>query len=127
MQTKLIALLFVTTVLASSFAASVLPVANALTARTDFTNRHLSASWGNSPICGDHKCGPGEKTAYANKMAELQRMSTGKVGNATNYQQALQHIKLVTTPTSGHKVMESEHLGMNANATKFENSTKGTK
>jgi hypothetical protein len=127
MQTKLLALLFVTTVLSASVVVSVLPVANALTARTDFSNRHLSASWGNSPICGDHKCGPGEKTAYANQMAKLQRVGTGKIGNATNYQQAIQHLKLTSTSTTGHKVSESEHLNMGANATKSENSTKGTK
>jgi hypothetical protein len=127
MQTKLIVLMFVTAILVSSFAASVLPAANALTTRTDFNNRHTSASMGNSRVCGDHKCGPGEKTAYANKLAELQRVGAGKIGNATNYQQALQHIKLTSTSTSGHKVMESEHLNMGANATKSENSPKGTK
>jgi hypothetical protein len=78
-------------------------------------------------VCGDHICGPGEKTAWENKMAELQREGAGKVGNAVNYQQALQHLKLTSTSTSGHKVMESEHLNMGANATKSENSTKGTK
>ena len=127
MQTKLLALLFVTTVLASSFAATVLPIANALSTRTDFSDRHTTATWGNSRVCGDHVCGPGEKTQWANKMAELQRVGTGKIGNATSYQDALKHIKLTSTPASGHKIMESEHLKMGTNATKSENATKGKK
>lgn len=126
MQKKLLALLFVTTVLASSFAVSVLPTVNALTQRTDFSNRHLSASYGNSPICGDHICAPGEKTQWLNKMAELQRVGPGKIGNGVTYEEVLKPIQSNSTSTSGHTVTQSEHLQIAGNATKSENTT-GTK
>jgi hypothetical protein len=129
MQIKLIALLFVATVLASSFAASVLPMANALTARTDFSNRHTTATLGNSKVCGDHICGPGEKTAWANKMASLQHTGTGKIGNATTYQQVLQHIKLTSAPTTmhGNAMKLTEKMNMGSNMTDTGNKTKSTK
>lgn len=123
MQKKLLALLFVTTVLASSFAVSVLPTVNALTQRTDFSNRHLSASYGNSPICGDHICAPGEKTQWLNKISELQRVGTGKIGNGATYIDVLNHIPSNSTSTSSHKVTELEHPQIAGNSTKSENTT----
>ena len=127
MQTKLLAILFVTAILASSFAASVLPVANALTARTDFSNRHLSASYGNSPICGDHICAPGEKTAWAEKISELQRGGTGKIVSGETYHDVLKNIQSTSGSPSTHKIMENEHIPMTGNATKSENSTTSKK
>lgn len=126
MQTKLFVLLFVTAVLASSFAASVLPAANALTARTDFSNRHLSASYGNSPICGDHVCKPGEKTSWAEKISELQRGGTGKIVPGETYQDVLKNIQSTSTPMH-ETVKMNEKLGMGANMTNAGNVTKGTK
>ena len=126
MRPKLLVLLFVTGVLASSFAASVLPAANALTARTDFSNRHLSASYGNSPICGDHICAPGEKTAWANKISQLQRVGTGKIGNGATYKDVLNHIQLASTAMHGNVKM-TEKMSMGANMTGSGNMTKGTK
>ena len=129
MQTKLIALLFVITVLASSFAASVLPMANALTARTDFSNRHTTATLGNSKVCGDHICGSGEKTAWANKMASLQRTGIGKIGNGTTYHDVLKHIQSTSAPTTMHgNVMKlTEKMNVGSNMTDTGNKTKGTK
>ncbi len=129
MQTKLIALLFVTTVLASSFAASVLPMANALTARTDFSNRQLSASYGNSPICGDHVCTSGEKTTWMNEMASLQRGGTGKIVAGETYQDVLKHIKSTSAPTTmhGNAMKLTEKMNMGSNMTDTGNKTKGTK
>lgn len=126
MQTKLIALLFVTTVLTSSFAVSVLPMANALTARTDFSDRHTTATLGNSKVCGDHVCGPGEKTAWANKMASLQRMGTGKIGNGATYKDVLNHIQLASNTMHG-TVKMTEKMSMGANMTGSGNMTKGMK
>jgi len=126
MRPKLLVLLFVTGVLASSFAASVLPAANALTARTDFSNRHLSASYGNSPICGDHICAPGEKTAWANKISQLQRVGTGKIGNGATYKDVLNHIQSTSNPMHG-TVKMTEKMSMGANMTGSGNMTKGTK
>lgn len=126
MQTKLIALLFVTTVLASSFAASVLPMANALTARTDFSDRHTTATLGNSNVCGDHVCGPGEKTTWADKMASLQRMGTGKIGNGATYKDVFNHIQLASNVMHG-TVKMTEKMSMGANMTGSGNMTKGMK
>ena len=123
MRPKLLVLLFVTGVLASSFAASVLPAANALTARTDFSNRHLSASYGNSPICGDHKCAPGEKTAWANKISQLQRVGTGKIGNGVTYKDVLNHIQSTSNTMHG-TVKMTEKMSMGANMTGSGNMTK---
>ena len=125
MRPKLLVLLFVTGVLASSFAASVLPAANALTARTDFSNRHLSASYGNSPICGDHICAPGEKTQWLNKIAQLQRVGTGKIGSGATYKDVLNHIQLTSTTTSMHGTVKmTEKMSMGANMTGAGNMTK---
>lgn len=128
MQPKLLAILFVTAILASSFAASVLPVANALTARTDFSNRQLSASYGNSPICGDHICAPGEKTAWAAKISALQRGGTGKIGPGETYQDVLKHIQSNSGMPSMHGTVKmTEKMSMNTNMTSTGNMTKGTK
>jgi len=127
MRPKLLVLLFVTGVLASSFAASVLPAANALTARTDFSNRHLSASYGNSPICGDHICAPGEKTQWLNKIAQLQRVGTGKIGSGATYKDVLNHIQLTPTTSMHGTVKMTEKMSMGANMTGSGNMTKGTK
>ena len=125
MRPKLLVLLFVTGVLASSFAASVLPAANALTARTDFSNRHLSASYGNSPICGDHICAPGEKTAWADKISALQRGGTGKIVAGETYLDVLKHIQSTSGTQSMHQnVKMSEKMGMGANMTNAGNMTK---
>jgi hypothetical protein len=128
MQTKLLVLLFVTAVLASSFVASVLPVANALTSRTDFSDRHLSASYGNSPICGDHVCAPGEKTAWADKISSLQRVGVGKIVPGETYADVLKHIQSTSGTQSMHETVKmNENMGMGANMTNTGNMTKGTK
>ena len=62
MQTKLLVFLFLTILVSSSVVASVLQAAYALTPRTDFSNRHSTASLGNSKVCGDHLCGHGGKS-----------------------------------------------------------------
>lgn len=128
MQTKLLAIVFVAVVLVASFAASELPIANALTARTDFGNRHLSASYGNSPICGDHICAPGEKTSWASKISELQRVGPGKIVAGETYKDVLQHIQTTSgTPSMHQNIKMTEKMGMGANMTNPGNMTKGTK
>ena len=73
MKMKLLVTLVISAVLVSSFAATVLPSANALTQRTDFNNRHTTASWGNSRVCGDHICKSGEQTEMQMKLSAAQR------------------------------------------------------
>ena len=70
---KLLVTLVISAVLISSLAATVLPSANALTQRTDFSNRHTTASWGNSRVCGDHICKSGEQTEMQMKLSASQR------------------------------------------------------
>lgn len=127
MQSKLFALLLVAVVLASFFAVSVLPAVNALTARTDFSNRHLSASYGNSPICGDHICGPGEKTKWAEKMAELQREGAVKIGSATNFEEALKTIQSNSTNATSEDLKMTEKIHVGENMTSMDNMTQGMK
>ena len=108
MNTKLFVVLVLSAVLVSSFAATVLPSASALTQRTDFSNRHTTASWGNSRICGDHVCKSGEQTEMQMKLSASQR------GVVTS--NAVSHGKGMMPTTSGTMKM-SEKMSMNANMT----------
>lgn len=51
--------------------------ASALQVRTVFDNRHTSATFGDSKICGDHICAKGEKTKWTHAIWSLQRPNTG--------------------------------------------------
>lgn len=53
--------------------------ASALQVRTVFDNRHTSASFGDSKICGDHICAKGEKTKWIHAIWSLQRPNTGPI------------------------------------------------
>lgn len=64
-------------------AASVMVIssqqASALQVRTVFDNRHTSATFGDSKICGDHICAKGEKTKWTHAIWSLQRPNTGSL------------------------------------------------
>ena len=105
---KLFVVLVISAVLVSSFAATVLPSASALTQRTDFSNRHTTASWGNSRICGDHICKSGEQTEMQMKLSASQR------GQA--YSNTVSHGKGMM-PTTNGSIKMSEKMSMNANMT----------
>lgn len=128
MQMKLLLLLFVTGVLVTSFISSVLPTANALTARTDFSNRHNTARLGSSNVCGDHTCMPGEKSKMLNTMYALQRQGSGKIGQGETYKDVLKHVQ-TNNPTSSHEPVKlTEKLGVGGNMTSTgKNMTKGLK
>ena len=53
--------------------------ASALQVRTVFDNRHTSATFGDSKICGDHICAKGEKTKWTHAIWSLQRPNTGPI------------------------------------------------
>jgi hypothetical protein len=140
MQKKLLALLFVTAVLASSFAASVLPLANALTQRTEFNDQHRTATNGGTNVCGDHVCANGEKTQWLEKMSQLQRSTgPGKVVNAYTYLSGISLTSNATTgpasnttpmsnSTSMHGALNmTEKMAVGENMTSTGNGTKGTK
>lgn len=113
MKMKLFVVLVISAVLVSSFAATVLPSASALTQRTDFSNRHTTASWGNSRICGDHICKSGEQTEMQMKLSESQR---GHVAPNT-----VSHAK-GTMPTTGSMKM-TEKMPVTSNMTSMGNMT----
>src|SRR5713226_6646373 len=71
MWQKLSVVLFVIAVLITSVVASTLPAANALTKNT-FNDSHSTARFGNSPVCGDHICAPGEHNKMMQEMAQAQ-------------------------------------------------------
>jgi hypothetical protein len=77
--------IFITAVLVSSFVASILPYANALTTRTDFSDRHTTASWGNSHVCGDHICKSGEQSEWMMKLSSAQRGGTENLKQLRTY------------------------------------------
>jgi hypothetical protein len=129
MKMKLFAILFVTAVLVSSFVASVLPSANALTQRTDFSNRHTSASYGNSRICGDHICKSGEQTQWMMKVSSSQKVGFGKVGNLSQGVDVMHKIAGTTpSPSTMHgNIKLTEKSSMGVNMTDKGNATKSTK
>lgn len=53
--------------------------ASALQVRTVFDNRHTSASFGDSKICGDHICAKGEKTKWIHAIWSLQRPNSSHI------------------------------------------------
>ena len=54
-------------------------IVKALEPRTDFKNRHETATFGNSHVCGDHLCGLGEKLQWTHATWDSQRLGTGKL------------------------------------------------
>lgn len=81
MSNKLALLLFTASVLIASFVAMSVPQASALTKST-WNDNISTASYGNSVVCGDHKCAPGEHTKWVNAIWQSQKISYGKIGNA---------------------------------------------
>ena len=75
--------MFAVTVLLVSSAIVVMPQANALTKSNTMKNIS-TASYGNSLICGDHKCAPGEHTAWYNALWQSQKVNSGKIVPDTN-------------------------------------------
>lgn len=62
MSSKLPVVLLLTAVLVASVAVSTIPASHALTPR-DFSylnDNHLTVRTGNTMVCGDHLCAPGE-------------------------------------------------------------------
>jgi hypothetical protein len=80
MSNKIALLMFAATVLLVSSAMVSIPQANALTQSN--TMRWIStASYGNSQVCGDHKCAPGEHIGWYNALWQSQKVTNGKIGS----------------------------------------------
>jgi hypothetical protein len=84
MSSKLPVVLFLTAVLIAAVVGTTIPVSNALIQRNfDYLNdQHLTARYGNTKVCGDHLCTPGE---FAKMQAQLTASQLGHQGgrNAT--------------------------------------------
>lgn len=89
MANKIALLLFTTSVLLTSFAAMSVPQASALTKST-WNDNISTASYGNTVVCGDHKCAPGEHTKWINAIWQSQKVSYGKVANAPHGEDVMQ-------------------------------------
>ncbi len=62
---------FLTAILLLSSMLTITPIANAIT-RSTFNDEHLTARFGNTKVCGDHLCGPGEYQKMAGKIKSAQ-------------------------------------------------------
>lgn len=83
MSNKVALLMFAVTVLLVSTVVVEMPQANALTKGR--TMQYIStASYGNSLVCGDHKCAPGEHTKWINAVWQSQKVGVGKVPQSTH-------------------------------------------
>ena len=104
MSNKIALLMFAATVLLTSTAIMAIPQASALEVSRVATYYYIStASYGNSIVCGDHKCAPGEHTQWVNAVWQSQKIGTGKVPTATHGEDVM--AKLATTtpaPTTMH-------------------------
>ena len=104
MSNKIALLIFAATVLLTSTAIMTIPQASALEPSRVATHYYIStASYGNSVVCGDHKCAPGEHTQWINAVDQSQRIGAGKVPTATHGEDVM--AKLATTtppPTTMH-------------------------
>src|SRR5437867_13091942 len=72
MSKKIALLLFTIAVLVASFVLVAIPPASALT-RNTFDDSHTTARLGNSKVCGDHICKPGEHEKMAEELNNAQR------------------------------------------------------
>jgi len=66
--------LFLVVALVASFAGTVLPASNALINRdyTYINDNQLTARYGNTKVCGDHMCAPGEWNQLQAKLTSAQ-------------------------------------------------------
>ena len=77
--------MFAATVLLTSTAIMTIPQASALEPSRVATHYYIStASYGNSKVCGDHLCAPGEHTGWYNALWQTQRVNSGKLAPDTH-------------------------------------------
>lgn len=104
MSNKIALLMFAAIVLLTSTAIMVVPQASALTPSTLPRDYYIStASYGNSMVCGDHKCAPGEHTKWVNAVWQSQKVGYGKVGSAPHGEDVMSQLAVTTpAPTTMH-------------------------
>lgn len=97
MSSKLPVVLSVTAILAISVAVSAIPASNALIQRDySFLNdNRITVTTGNTKVCGDHLCAPGEWDKLQAQLASAQ------MGNQTGRNATSTTVQPITNPTSG--------------------------
>ncbi len=75
---------FLTAILLLSSMLTITPIANAIT-RSTFNDEHLTARFGNTKVCGDHLCGPGEYQKMAGKInsAQIEHTTVSQTASTT--------------------------------------------
>lgn len=104
MSNKIALMMFATTVLLASTVILTSPQASALEPSRVATHYYIStASYGNSIVCGDHICAPGEHTQWVNSLWQSQKVSFGKVENAPHGEDVMSKLAESTpAPTTMH-------------------------
>ncbi len=82
MSSKLPVVLLLTAVLVASVAVSTIPASNALIQRdySYLNDNHLTVKTGNTKVCGDHLCAPGE---WDKLQSSIYSAQLGKGSNST--------------------------------------------
>lgn len=81
--------------------------ANALEVRTDFYNRHTTASHGDSRICGDHICAAGEKLKWTQATWGLQHPNSKKIPIAQHGEDIMSKLATGSSGISDNKTNSS--------------------
>ncbi len=98
MSNKIALLVFTTAVLLASSLVYI-PLAAALTQSTVDDN-HTVARWGNSKVCGDHLCVPGEHDKWMKALNDAQRgFQAGHARNAQHGESVIQQLAQTTSNT----------------------------
>ena len=102
MSNKIALLMFAVTVLLASSAIMAIPQANALT-KSNVMTYISTATYGNSLVCGDHKCAPGEHTKWVDAIWQSQKVSYGKVRSAPHGEDVMHNLAGSTPePATAH-------------------------
>jgi len=75
-MSKLPIMVIIVAVLVGSFVILAVPTANALTKRdmdSPYTHNPITARLGNTQVCGDHMCAPGEWDQWVSTLSDAQR------------------------------------------------------
>lgn len=87
---------FIITILAVSTIGPAIPANAELTKRGSFLNdQHLTVRFGNTKVCGDHMCGPGE---WAKLQEDLANAQFGAIGKNQTQTTSTSNVTM-TTPT----------------------------
>jgi hypothetical protein len=122
MSNKIALLLFTVSVLMTSLFVVNMQQANALIQR-DFSvydDSHTTARYGNSKVCGNHICAPGEHSQWINTLSQSQKTGYGKVGN-TQHGEGVMHKMAGSTPS---QMTSNGNIKMSGNMTGSMKSTK---